>query len=163
MHSIASQAICMMRMLVFSIRLFICACSLTIKDFQGRGLVLCCLMTPGISKDIRCRVWPYFLKLTYNEIGHQATQWSGLSAWCLHMVTSIFLWGVSEYIWSNILSYDPGGGKGKRKDYMQYCFAHFKENLHILAVGANYVKCSVCFVGFFLKCKNDAFVVHTEW
>ena len=24
------------------------------------GLVLCCLMTPGLSKDIRCHVWPYF-------------------------------------------------------------------------------------------------------
>ena len=26
------------------------------------------------------------------------------------MVTLIFLWGVSEYIWINILTYDPGGG-----------------------------------------------------
>ena len=25
------------------------------------------------------------------------------------MVTLIFLWGVSEYIWINILTYDPGG------------------------------------------------------
>ena len=26
-----------------------------------------------------------------------------------YMVTSIFLWGVSEYIWFNILAYDPEG------------------------------------------------------
>ena len=37
------------------------------------GLVLCCLMTPGLSKDIRCHVWPYFFKLANTQIRHQVT------------------------------------------------------------------------------------------
>ena len=37
------------------------------------GLVLCCLMTPGLSKDIGCRVWSYFSKLANHQIRHQAT------------------------------------------------------------------------------------------
>ena len=24
------------------------------------GQVLCCFMTPGLRKDIRCHVWPFF-------------------------------------------------------------------------------------------------------
>ena len=55
------------------------------------GLVLCCLMTPGLSKDIRCHVWPYFFWTCTSPdqtLGH--TQ-SGLSAWWLHTVISIFL------------------------------------------------------------------------
>ena len=32
-----------------------------------------CLMTPGLSKDIRCHEWPYFSKLTNHQIRHQAT------------------------------------------------------------------------------------------
>ena len=31
------------------------------------------------------------------------------------MITSIFLWGVSEYIWINILTYDPGGERGREE------------------------------------------------
>ena len=34
---------------------------------------LCCLMTPGLSKDIRCHVWPYFSTLANHQIRHQAT------------------------------------------------------------------------------------------
>ena len=34
---------------------------------------LCCVMTPGLSKDIRCHVWPYFSKLAIHQIRHQAT------------------------------------------------------------------------------------------
>ena len=35
---------------------------------------LCCLMTSGLSKDIRCHVWPYFLYTSANQqIRHQAT------------------------------------------------------------------------------------------
>ena len=33
---------------------------------------MCCLMTPGLSKDIRCHVWPYFfflnLQITRSDI-----------------------------------------------------------------------------------------------
>ena len=70
---------------------------------------LCCLMIPGLSKDIRCHVWPYFfinLQIARSDI-RPHIKW--LSVWCLHMVTSIFLWGVSGYIWINILTYDPWG------------------------------------------------------
>ena len=36
------------------------------------GLGLCCLMTPGLSKDIWCHVWPDFSKLTNHQIRHQS-------------------------------------------------------------------------------------------
>ena len=45
-------------------------------------------------------------KLPDQTLGHT---WNGLPAWCLYMATSIFLWGLSEYIWINILTYDPWG------------------------------------------------------
>ena len=39
-----------------------------------RWFGLCCLMTPGLSKDIRCHVWPYFLQASANQqIRHKAT------------------------------------------------------------------------------------------
>ena len=37
---------------------------------------LCCLMTPGLSKDIRCHVRPwhtFFSKIANHQIRHQAT------------------------------------------------------------------------------------------
>ena len=34
---------------------------------------LSCLITPGLSKDIRCHVWPYFSKVANHQIRHQAT------------------------------------------------------------------------------------------
>ena len=42
--------------------------------YTAMGLVwfvLCCLMTPALSKDIRCQVWPYFflnLQITRSDI-----------------------------------------------------------------------------------------------
>ena len=49
----------------------------------------------------------FFFKLANNQIRHQATHKVGCQPGDLHMVISIFLWGVSGYIWSNILTYDP--------------------------------------------------------
>ena len=35
---------------------------------------LCCLMTPGLNKDIQCHVWPYsFSVLANHQIRRQAT------------------------------------------------------------------------------------------
>ena len=59
----------------------------TLTNFQDKrmkiffwGLVwfgVYCLMTPGLSKDIQCHVWPYFF-LTYKcQIKHQATHKMG--------------------------------------------------------------------------------------
>ena len=53
----------------------------------GLVLVLCYLDT-GLSKDIRCHMTILFLNL-------------------LHMVISIFLQGLCEYIWVNILTLSP--------------------------------------------------------
>ena len=62
-------------------------------------------MTSGLSKDIRCHVWPYFVKLAT-----QATPKSGLSVWWCHMVTLIFLRGLCGYVWVNILTLSPPRG-----------------------------------------------------
>ena len=40
---------------------------------DGASQGLCCLMTPGLSKDIQCHVWPYFSKLANHQIRHQVT------------------------------------------------------------------------------------------
>ena len=34
---------------------------------------LCCLLTPGLSKDIRCHERPYFSKIANHQLRHQAT------------------------------------------------------------------------------------------
>ena len=60
-------------------------------------------MTPGLSKNIRCHVWPYFL-LTYKSLDQTSDHtWSGLLAWWLHLVILIFLRGLCGNIWVNIL------------------------------------------------------------
>ena len=40
---------------------------------MNEGFV-CCLMIPGLRKDIQCHVGPYFSKLTNHQIKHQATR-----------------------------------------------------------------------------------------
>ena len=69
---------------------------------------LCCLMTSGLSKGIRCHVWPYFFtnkcKSADQTSGHTK---SAVSLVILHMVTSIFLQGLCGYIWVNILTLSP--------------------------------------------------------
>ena len=52
---------------------------------------LCCLMTPGHSKDIRCHVWPYFFQTCKSPDQTSCHTYSWLTAWWLHMVTLIFL------------------------------------------------------------------------
>ena len=48
--------------------------SLKVLQLSWVGLGLCCLMTPGLSKDIRCHVLrPYFSKLANHQNRHQAT------------------------------------------------------------------------------------------
>ena len=48
----------------------------TWKKKEIVSLLLCCLMTLGLSKNIRCHVWPYiFPNLANHQIKHQATQW----------------------------------------------------------------------------------------
>ena len=37
----------------------------------GKSLVLCCWMTPGLRRDIRCHEWPLFLMLASQQISHQ--------------------------------------------------------------------------------------------
>ena len=64
-------------------------------------------MTPGLSKDIQCHVWPHFFwncKSPDQTLGHT---WNWVSAWWLRMVSSIFLRGLCGYIWDNILTLSP--------------------------------------------------------
>ena len=62
------------------------------------GLVwfgLCCLMTPGLSKDIRCHVWPYFFKTCKCQIRHQATHkmgcQPGVCIWSLQYSSGVWV------------------------------------------------------------------------
>ena len=74
------------------------------------GYGFCCLMTPGLSKDIRCHVWPYFLWASANQqIRHEATHKVGSQPGDLHMIISIFLRALCGYIWVNILTLSPRG------------------------------------------------------
>ena len=54
---------------------------------------LCCLMTPGLSKDIRCHVWPYFFKLENSQIRHHPTHkmgcQPGVCIWSLEVTYSL--------------------------------------------------------------------------
>ena len=71
------------------------------RDSGKEGLGLCCSMTPGLSKAIRCHVWPYFFqscKLPDQMSGHTLLV-TGLSAWWLHI----------RYVWVNILTLSPRG------------------------------------------------------
>ena len=34
--------------------------SKVLTRITSESIGLCCLMTPGLSKDIQCHVWPYF-------------------------------------------------------------------------------------------------------
>ena len=68
-------------------------------------LCLCCLMKTGLSKDIRCRVWPYFSKLANHQIRHQETYKMGCQPGdCMLLVTAIFLRGLCGYVCVNILT-----------------------------------------------------------
>ena len=70
--------------------------------------VLCCLMTPGLSKDIRCHVWPYFLSTCKSDI-RPHIKWA-VSLVNLHMATSISRQGLCGYIWVIILILSPQRG-----------------------------------------------------
>ena len=64
------------------------------------GLILCCLMTPGFSKDIQCHVQIYFFcKLANQQIRSQSTLNVAVSLAISHAVTSMFLRGLCGYIW----------------------------------------------------------------
>ena len=58
---------------------------------------LCCLMTPGLNKDIWCHLWPYFSKLA-NHRHRSDIRSHGLSAWWLTMVPIMFLRGLCGYV-----------------------------------------------------------------
>ena len=71
---------------------------------------LCCLMTPGLSKDIQCHVWSYFYKqvqISRSDI-RPHIKWA-VSLVILHMITSIFLRALCGYIWVNILTHNQDG------------------------------------------------------
>ena len=52
---------------------------------------LCCLLTPGLRKDIRHHIGPHPVStLVHHQIRHQATRKKELSAWSLQMATLIF-------------------------------------------------------------------------
>ena len=71
------------------------------------GVSLCRLMTTGLSKDIRCHVWPYFFYTCKSPVQTSGHALSWLSAWWLHMVNLIFLRGLCGYVWVNILTLLP--------------------------------------------------------
>ena len=69
--------------------------------------VLCCLMTPGFSKDIWCHVWPcsfLCLQIAWSDIRPHVI-------WPVSLVIadgySIFIRGMCAYVWVNILTLSP--------------------------------------------------------
>ena len=66
---------------------------------------LCCLLTPGLSKDFQCHVWPYYFCICeIIQVGHQATSEKGGQPGDLQIATLIFLKGLFGYVWVNILT-----------------------------------------------------------
>ena len=63
---------------------------------------LCCLMTPGLSKDIQGHVHHTFSKVANHQTRHQATHKVGCQPGDCIMVTLIFLRGLCGYVWANI-------------------------------------------------------------
>ena len=89
---------------VFLLCTFVC---FSISMFVLFVFVLCCLVTPGLSKDILCHVGPYFLykqvQISRSDI-RPHIKWA-VSLVILHMVTSISFRGLCGYIWVNILTF----------------------------------------------------------
>ena len=77
---------------------------------SGWWFGLCYLMTPGLSKDIQCPVWPHFFQTCKLPGQTAGPTLSGPSAWWLHIVTFIFLRGLCGYVWVNILTVSPTKG-----------------------------------------------------
>ena len=87
------------------------------------GLGLCCLMTPGLSKDIQCHVWPYFfpnLHITRSDIRPHIK-------WAVSLVIAYghghinISWGLCGYVRVNILTLSPL----RREQYRE-------ESLHVI-------------------------------
>ena len=73
---------------------------------------LCCLMTPGLSKDIGVMYDHTFYKqvqISRSDI-RPHIKWA-VSLVILHMITSIFLQALFGYIWVNILTFSPREGQ----------------------------------------------------
>ena len=131
---------------------------------------LCCLMTSGLSKDIRCHVWPYFYKqvqISRSDI-RPHIKWA-VSLVILHMVTSIFLQSLCGYIWVNILTLSPQRGtnshgrgniiKSNRKERGQRSFNWSWILALICLFSTNQVKTktpSVCAQRHFKMSRNEA-------
>ena len=77
------------------------------RNWFGFWFGLCCLMTPGLSKDIRCHVWLHFFWTCNSPDQTSGHTQSGLSAWWLHKITSIFLGGFVFVCMVNILTLSP--------------------------------------------------------
>ena len=76
------------------------------KCFTGLGL--CCLMTPGLSKDIRCHAWPYFFFSTCKS----PEQTSGYTNWAVRLMIAHGHFNLPEgfvwvYVLVNILTLSP--------------------------------------------------------
>ena len=75
------------------------------------GWLVCCLMTPGLSKEFSVIYDHTFYKqvqISRSDI-RPHIKWA-VSLVILHMVTSIFLQALCGYIWVNILTLSPRGG-----------------------------------------------------
>ena len=60
-------------------------------------------MTPGLSEDIQCHVWPYsFLGLQITKVDISPQIKNGLSTWWPQMATVIFLTGLCGCVWVNM-------------------------------------------------------------
>ena len=71
------------------------------------GLGWCCLMTPGLSKDIGIMYDHTFFKPCKSSDRTSGHTYSGLSAWWLNMVTLIFVRGLCGHVWVNIHTLSP--------------------------------------------------------
>ena len=90
-------------------------CNILYLMFLNRfGLVLCSLMTPGLSNDIRCHVWPYFSKsqITRSDIRPHLK-------WAVSLVTAYGHFNFSQgFVWVYEITYSLyhpswGGGGGQ--------------------------------------------------
>ena len=96
---------------------------------------LCCLLTPGLNKDIRCHVWPYYflcLQITKSDIGPQAK-------WALSRPIAEGHFnlpqGFGGYVWVNTLTLSPKRvcakrWNGIRRD-MRWCKRWYEMGIYI--------------------------------
>ena len=128
---------------------------------QSDGLVLCCLMTPGLSKDICVMYYHTFYKLANQQIRHQATHKVGCQPGDFAYGHFNLLWGLCGPIWVNILSLSSQRGTHKVScqpgdyrwpTYLIFLVSIFIWALDVLTSGSHHVMQSLHFLWTLYLC-----------